>query len=103
LTSPSTQLLSNNERLKTYGDALMSVLFITDCYLNRSDLDTERELDTKRKSLNSKDHLSFANLQHGIFNYMLTDPLSHLPSAVKPEDDSYSKLIKLVGIRHNTV
>lgn len=37
LTAPQTQMAINNERLKTYGDSLISLLYSVDIYLNRSE------------------------------------------------------------------
>lgn len=44
----------NNERLKTYGDALIQLMYSVNIYLNRSEQDTEKDLDSLRKQLNTK-------------------------------------------------
>ena len=61
----------NNERLKTYGDALVQLMYSVDIYLNRSEKDTEKDLDSLRKQFNSKQNMDLINLRHKIYEYML--------------------------------
>jgi dsRNA-specific ribonuclease len=49
LTAPSTQLTINNERLKTYGDAVISLLYSIVIYLDREEEETEKVYDSLRK------------------------------------------------------
>ena len=82
LTAPQSQMIINNERLKTYGDSLLSILFLTDVYLNRTNQNSEKDLDSKRKIVNSKEHMQLINLRHEIYKYMMVEPQSQQPIAI---------------------
>lgn len=74
LTTPSSQLAVNNERLESYGSSLISLVVLLELYLTREIKYMENDLDSIRKQRIQNDVLSLANLDHGIHNYMLTEP-----------------------------
>jgi dsRNA-specific ribonuclease len=49
LTTPSSQLLENNERLESYGSSLISLIVLVELYLTRDYKYLENDLDTIRK------------------------------------------------------
>jgi len=74
LTSSSTQMQANNERLESYGDSLMAFLVILELFLTRHASDYENELDSLRKSRTQNELLMLQNLTSGVWEHMLVEP-----------------------------
>lgn len=65
----------NNERLESYGDAIINMLVILELYLTKNKADAEEnELDTIRKSRTANEHLMLANLSQEIYKHMMIEP-----------------------------
>ena len=51
-------------------------MYSVDIYLNRSEKDTENDLDSLRKQFNSKQNMDLINLRHKIYEFMLFEAQS---------------------------
>jgi dsRNA-specific ribonuclease len=75
MTSPSTQLTTNYERLEIYGDSLITLMVIVELYLTREHSFTENDLDNLRKQRTSNEALMLINCRSELYRYMMTEPL----------------------------
>ncbi len=78
-------------------------MYSVDIYLNRSEKDTENDLDSLRKQFNSKQNMDLINLRHKIYEYMLFEAQSQQPVTINLEKDNSLKIIESVCTRHYTI